>query len=74
MIHSKPYRKDSGIEITPENPYFTKPGRSQRRAYERSMIPRKVARSGEYAQVIGHWDEAHHKFIQEKVIIHQKRD
>lgn len=73
MIYNQPYRKDSGIKITKDNPYFTYPGRSYRRRYEKSMRPRKVAHSGEYLQIIADWDSVHHKWINQRRIIHTRK-
>ena len=73
MVYNKPYRKDSGIKIDKDNPYFTHPGRRYRRAHERSLRPRKNPYCGEYLQIIADWDPVHNKWTNQKRIIHTKK-
>lgn len=63
--HKEPYRKDSGFEITKDNPYIVFP-------HLRFPKSRKRSNSMQYSQFIGHWDEIHHKFVVEKHIIHSR--
>lgn len=66
MIHTQPYRKDSGIEITVEEPYLVKPNRHQRKF-------RNKVRSGQYLQtIVEEYDEVRHKPVKQKRIIHNK--
>lgn len=66
MIHTQPYRKDSGIKITKDEPYLVRPHRYNHKV-------RQKVRSGQYAQtIIMEWDQVRHKPKYQKTIIHQK--
>ena len=67
MIYNKPYTKDSGIEITKEEPYLTRLGRKYRKVKQRSR-PTK----SQYEQLIKEYDPINHKNILKKQIIHNK--
>lgn len=72
-MNRESYRKDSGIKIDKDHPYLTYPGRSTRRRHEKALRPRKVHHNGEYLQVIADWDQIHHKWINQKRIIHTQK-
>lgn len=63
--HKKPYRKDSGFEITKDNPYIVFP-------HLRFPKQRKKPTKSQYSQFIGEYDSVHHKFVVKKHIIHDK--
>ena len=56
MLYDKPYTKDSGIEITKEEPYLTRLGRKYRKVKQRSR-PTK----SQYEQLIKEYDPINHK-------------
>lgn len=66
IIHTQPYRKDSGIKITKDEPYLVRPHRYNRKN-------RKKVRSSQYAQtIVMEWDHTRHKPLRQKMIIHDK--
>lgn len=67
MLYNKPYTKDSGIEITKDEPYLTRLGRRWRKGPKNRHRP---AKGYQYEQLITEYDPIRHKNILKKRIIH----